>query len=71
MVEANDIHVSIYQNLIDAGCDTEMNDQCITFVENGGYSDMLPILTQYREDSFRQAGTLLQRKLVIEWRTIL
>lgn len=49
MAEANDVHGSIYQNLIDAGCDTEMTDQCMTFVENGCYSDMLPILTQYRE----------------------
>ncbi len=32
MAEANDVYGSIYQNLIDAGCDTKITEQCITLV---------------------------------------
>lgn len=49
MAEVNDVYGSIYQNLIDAGCDTKMASQCMLFVEEERYADMLPILKQYRE----------------------
>lgn len=29
MAEVNDIYGSIYQNLIDAGCDMQITEQCI------------------------------------------
>lgn len=48
MAEKNDIYGSIYQNLIDAGCDTAMTNQCMFFVTSKEYSDMLPLLTQHR-----------------------
>lgn len=34
---------SIYQNLIDAGCNKSSTDQCMLLVENGRATDMLPI----------------------------
>lgn len=49
MAEANDVYGSIYQNLIDAGCDTQITEQCMAFVEDGCYEEMLPILTRYRK----------------------
>ncbi len=49
MAEANDVYGSIYQNLIDAGCDTKTTEQCMALVEDGRYCDTLPILTQYRK----------------------
>lgn len=49
MAEANDIRGSIYQNLIDAGCDAQMTGQCMAFVEEGRFLDMLPMLTRHRK----------------------
>lgn len=34
MAEANDVYGSLYQNLIDAGCDTKTTEQCMALVEN-------------------------------------
>ena len=49
MAEANDIHGSIYQNLLDAGCDEQMTGQCMAFVEKGRFPDILPMLTRHRK----------------------
>lgn len=49
MAEVNDVYGSIYQNLIDAGCDTQTTDKCMLFLENGRSREMLPLLSQYRE----------------------
>lgn len=48
MAEINDIYGSIYQNLLDAGCDKETTAQCMRLMEKGRYMDMLPILTRHR-----------------------
>ena len=49
MAEANDLYGSIYQNLLDAGCDQQVAEQCMTFVKDGKCVDMLPILTRHRK----------------------
>ncbi len=49
MAEANDLYGSIYQNLLDAGCDQQTTEQCMTFVKDGKCADMLPILTRHRK----------------------
>lgn len=33
MAEANDVYGSIYQNLIDAGCDMQTIEQCMSFLK--------------------------------------
>ncbi len=48
MTEINDVTGSIYQNLIDAGCDEQTTEQCMALVAEGRYSDLFPILAQYR-----------------------
>ena len=48
MAEANDTVGIIYQNLIDAGCDKETTEKCMSMVKNENYAEMLPILSQYR-----------------------
>lgn len=48
MAEVTDLYGSIYQNLIDAGCDKQTTDKCMAFVEEGRISEILPILTQYK-----------------------
>lgn len=48
MAEANDTAGMIYQNLIDAGCDQETTDQCMSIVRKGSYSELLPILSRHR-----------------------
>lgn len=49
MAEVNDALGSMNQNLIDAGCDTKTIEQCMAYMEEGRYSDIFPILSQYRE----------------------
>ena len=41
---------SIYQNLIDAGCDRQTAEQCMMFAKGGQFTDMLPILVRHRKD---------------------
>lgn len=53
MAEANDTTGIIYQNLIDAGCNKQTVEQCMSIVRKGTYAEMLPILSQHR------AGLLL------------
>lgn len=48
MAEANDTTGIIYQNLIDAGCDKQTIEQCMSIVRKGTYVEMLPLLSQYR-----------------------
>lgn len=48
MAEANDVYGSIYQNLIDAGCDAQTTEQCMSFLKEGEISQMLPVLSEYR-----------------------
>lgn len=48
MAEVTDLHGSIYQNLIDAGCDKQTTDKCMAFVKEGRSAEILPILTQYK-----------------------
>lgn len=48
MAEVTDLHGSIYQNLIDAGCDKQTTDKCMAFLKEGRIAEILPILTQYR-----------------------
>lgn len=49
MAEANDVYGSIYQNLIDAGCDRQTAEQCMVFAKEGRFTDMLPILVRHRK----------------------
>ena len=49
MAEANDVYRSIYQNLIDAGCDQQTAEQCMVFAKEGRFTDMLPILVRHRK----------------------
>lgn len=48
MAEATDTLEIIYQNLIDAGCDEQLTEQCMSFVKKGDAYGMLPILKKYR-----------------------
>ncbi len=50
MAEAIEAYEKIRQNLIDAGCDFQTTDLCMTFVEKGELLGMLPILTRHRID---------------------
>lgn len=50
MAEANDVYGSIYQNLIDAGCDQQIAEQCMVIAKEGRFTDMLPILVRHRKD---------------------
>lgn len=48
MAEATDTFGIIRQNLIDAGCDTQLTERCMSFVRNGNAGGMLYLLTEYR-----------------------
>lgn len=48
MAEVNDVYGSIYQNLIDAGCDMKTTEQCMSFLKEREISKMLPVLSKYR-----------------------
>lgn len=50
MPEASDILEIIYQNLIDAGCDTEMTETCMAYVREGKKSDILRLLSRHKEN---------------------
>ena len=49
MAEAHDTYKSIYQNLIDAGCDDSITEKCMLLVKEGRIFDMLSILTKHRK----------------------
>ena len=40
MAEANDMYGSIYQNLLDAGCDQQTAEQCMVLVKESQFSDI-------------------------------
>ena len=48
MAEVNDVYGSIHQNLIDAGCDEHMTEECMVLMKEGKGADMLPILAGHR-----------------------
>lgn len=48
MAEANDVYGSIYQNLIDAGCDEQTTEQYMIFVKEGNVLKILSVLLKYR-----------------------
>lgn len=48
MAEVNDMSGVIYQNLIDAGCDEQITEQCMSMVRKGTCSEMLPLLSRHR-----------------------
>lgn len=48
MAEANDVYGIIHQNLIDAGCDEQTTEQCMTLVKEENIVGMLPILSTHR-----------------------
>lgn len=48
MAEANDMYESIHQNLIDAGCNKETTEQCMTFVHENNISALQKQLSQHR-----------------------
>ena len=48
MAEIHDIYGSVYQNLLDAGCDQEITERCMAFLKGDRLLDMLPILTKHR-----------------------
>lgn len=48
MAEVNDIYGSIYQNLIDSGCDIQTTERCMFYMKEGKVSDILPILKRYK-----------------------
>lgn len=49
MAEANDVLGSIYQNLIDGGCDAQTVEYCISFVKEKRYAELIPFLSQHKE----------------------
>lgn len=48
MAEIKDTYGSIYQNLVDAGCDEETIGQCMEYVKEGNFAALLPLLSKYR-----------------------
>lgn len=48
MAEVHDLYGSIYQNLIDSGCDSQTTELCMSYMKEKNVSDMLPILMQYK-----------------------
>ena len=49
MTEAHNTNKSIYQNLIDAGCDESITEKCMLLVKEERIFDMIPILTKHRK----------------------
>lgn len=48
MAKANDTVAMIYQNLIDAGCDKQTTEKCMSMARKGSYAEMLSILLQHK-----------------------
>ena len=49
MAEINDVLGSIYQNLIDSGCDVQAAEYYMSFVKEKRYAELLPILSQHKQ----------------------
>ncbi len=48
MAEANDVYGSIYENLIDAGCNKETTEKCMRYIGEKKITDAIKILGQHR-----------------------
>lgn len=62
MAEAGDVYGSIYQNLIDAGCDAQTTEQCMACVKEKRIAEMIPVLSKHRA-SLLESVHIGQRKL--------
>lgn len=49
MAEANDMFGSIFPNFIDGGCDAETAQNCMSFVKESKYDELLPFLSKHKE----------------------
>ncbi|MCD7855622.1 MAG: hypothetical protein LUG66_08435 [Clostridiales bacterium] len=49
MAEANDVYGSICQNLIDAGCNKETTEKCMSFIGEKKIAEALKILGRHRD----------------------
>lgn len=49
MAEASDTWGILYQNLIDAGCEQEAAEQCISLVKAGKNSELMRLLSHHRD----------------------
>ncbi|MCD8158816.1 MAG: hypothetical protein LUD77_07965 [Clostridiales bacterium] len=49
MAEANDFYGSIYQNLIDAGCNKETTEKCMSCIGEKKVPETLKILARHRD----------------------
>lgn len=48
MAEAKDIHGSIYQNLIDAGCSRQMAECCMALIQERDMPELFRQLSKHR-----------------------
>ncbi len=48
MAEVKDVYGSIYENLINTGCDISTADQCIALAKEKKYAEILSILSRHR-----------------------
>ncbi len=49
MALATDTFGILQENLVDAGCDDETIDKCMTLAKNNQWTECIPILTAYRK----------------------
>lgn len=49
MFMMGNLYEGIHQNLMDAGCDQQITDQCMAFVKEERLSDMVPLLKKHRK----------------------
>ena len=48
MTEASDMLGMLYQNLIDAGCNQDMSQQCIVLIKENKTTDLMRLLSCHR-----------------------
>ena len=66
MAEANDMYGSIYQNLLDAGCDQQTADQCMGLVKENRFTDMMQVLARYRKIKLKNYNKIKENE---KWKT--
>lgn len=49
MAIVDDIYKNLHQNLIDAGCDERVTENCMLLAKDGNGVEMLPILKKHRK----------------------
>lgn len=49
MAEAKDIHGSIYQNLIDAGCSRQTAERCMALIQERDMPELFKQLSKHRK----------------------